>query len=142
MTILPSPVAAAQSLTTYEGTALSGSVSANAPNGDPLNYAIVNRQPTEPPAHGTVTLTATTGAFVYTPNAGYTGPDSFRYVAKDTVTGLTSKPATVSLTIRTAPAPSSSSSSNSGSGSLGPLTLLALLLATLGQIGIRRLRRS
>ena len=137
MTVLPSPVAAAQSLTTYEGTALSGTVSASAPNGDPLNYAIV-----DPPAHGTVTLTATTGAFVYTPNAGYTGPDSFGYVAKDTVTGLTSKPATVSLTIRAAPASSSSSSSNSGSSSLGPLTLLALLLATLGQIRIRRLRRS
>jgi VCBS repeat-containing protein len=34
------------------------------------------------PAHGTLTL-GTNGSFVYTPAAGYTGPDSFTYTASD-----------------------------------------------------------
>ena len=48
------------------------------------------------PAHGTAVLNAN-GSFTYTPDAGYTGNDSFTYTAVDG--GLASSAATVSLTV-------------------------------------------
>jgi VCBS repeat-containing protein len=48
------------------------------------------------PAHGMLALN-TDGSFVYTPFAGYSGADSFRYVASDG--SLDSTPATVSLNV-------------------------------------------
>ena len=45
--------------------------------GDPLTAAVVTG-----PANGTVTLAAD-GSFVYTPNAGFTGSDTFTYEATD-----------------------------------------------------------
>jgi hypothetical protein len=50
------------------------------------------------PTQGTFTLNAS-GAFTYAPKAGYSGSDSFTYQAKDTVTGLLSNIATVTLTV-------------------------------------------
>ncbi len=47
------------------------------PDGDPLAVSLVNH-----PAHGTVTLAAD-GSFVYTPEAGFSGDDSFTYLASD-----------------------------------------------------------
>jgi large repetitive protein len=58
---------------------------------DPLTYSVV-----EGPAHGTLVLNATTGAYVYTPNADYFGPDSFRYGASD---GDVRADATVRITV-------------------------------------------
>ena len=46
-------------------------------NGDPLSAVLVDG-----PAHGTLTLDAD-GSFVYTPEADYTGMDSFLYAADD-----------------------------------------------------------
>ena len=54
------------------------------------------------PAHGAVTLAAD-GGFTYTPNAGFTGSDSFTYTATDTVFALTSAPATVTITVTPIP---------------------------------------
>jgi uncharacterized delta-60 repeat protein len=50
-----------------------------------------------PPTHGTVSPTATTGVFLYTPVADYNGPDSFTYQANDGA--LDSNVATITLTI-------------------------------------------
>jgi len=61
---------------------------------DPLTAAVV-----EGPEHGTVALDAN-GGFVYTPEAGYTGSDSFTYQASDGA-GV-SNVATVSITIEAA----------------------------------------
>jgi hypothetical protein len=47
-------------------------------DGDPITFNV-----TGPPAHGTVVLTVNTGAGTYTPNAGYFGPDSFKYKVSD-----------------------------------------------------------
>ena len=49
------------------------------------------------PAHGSLTLNAN-GGFVYTPTAGYSGPDSFTYFANDGVVNSTSA-ATVSISV-------------------------------------------
>ena len=49
------------------------------------------------PANGTLTLNAD-GSFTYTPNAGFTGTDTFRYTANDGV--VDSNVATVTLTVR------------------------------------------
>jgi len=43
-----------------------------------LLFSIVNM-----PAHGTLDLTALNGAFTYTPNSGFSGPDSFTYIVGD-----------------------------------------------------------
>ena len=47
-------------------------------DGDPLQYSI-----TQPPAHGVLVLQIQTGAASYSPNAGYIGPDSFKYKVND-----------------------------------------------------------
>jgi LPXTG-motif cell wall-anchored protein len=49
-------------------------------DGDPITAVLVS-----PPSHGTVAL-ALDGSYVYTPEAGYAGPDSFTYAASDGVT--------------------------------------------------------
>jgi hypothetical protein len=54
------------------------------------------------PAHGTVTL-APDGAFSYTPNAGYVGPDGFSYRASDGT--ATSAVRVVSITVTAIPTP-------------------------------------
>ncbi|HKB01854.1 MAG TPA: Ig-like domain-containing protein, partial [Gemmataceae bacterium] len=64
---------------------------ASNPAGHPLTASLVTG-----PVHGTVTLSAN-GSFTYTPTAGFTGSDSFTYVAADG--GLTSAPATVNLSV-------------------------------------------
>jgi VCBS repeat-containing protein len=53
-----------------------------------------------PPAHGTLKLNAD-GSFVYTPNAGYIGTDSFSYAADDGA--ATGSPATVAISVLNAP---------------------------------------
>ena len=54
------------------------------------------------PAHGSVTL-APDGAFIYTPDAGYVGPDGFSYRASDGT--LTSPVRIVSITVTAIPTP-------------------------------------
>lgn len=53
------------------------------------------------PANGTVTVNAD-GSFTYTPTLGFTGTDSFTYTATDNL-GNVSSPATVDLTVSSAP---------------------------------------
>jgi CSLREA domain-containing protein len=64
---------------------------------DPLTAQLVTA-----PANGTVTLNAD-GGYVYTPAPGFSGTDTFTYVARDAVSA--SAPATVTITVA-APAPS------------------------------------
>ncbi len=79
--------------TTSIGTALNGSVSplATDAEGNPLTFA-VGTQPT----NGTLTLNGD-GTFVYTPNAGFTGSDSFTFTASDG--SLTSNVGTFNVTV-------------------------------------------
>jgi hypothetical protein len=83
--------------TLYQDQPLSGTLTAADAANNPVNFSVVQ------PSHGSVTLTATTGAFTYTPNAGFTGSDSFTYTAIDTTTTAASSAATVTLTVSATP---------------------------------------
>jgi hypothetical protein len=63
------------------------------PDGDPM----VGLSITQQPAHGVLAPGASINEVRYTPNAGYCGPDSFRYVVTDGQ--CTSAPATVNVTV-------------------------------------------
>ncbi|MHA4895109.1 Ig-like domain-containing protein [Pedobacter sp. PWIIR3] len=54
------------------------------------------------PTNGTVFVDPATGIALYTPNNGYTGPDSFTYTVKD-IRGLTSNFATVNIAVSVKP---------------------------------------
>jgi hypothetical protein len=91
-----SPTAAADTYTTTEDTAIvSASVRTNdvAVAGETNDWALVTST-----SHGTLTLAAdfaTTGKFTYTPDANYSGADSFTY----TITDDTGRTATATATI-------------------------------------------
>ncbi|HPG88081.1 MAG TPA: tandem-95 repeat protein [Hyphomicrobium sp.] len=73
------PTAAAEvTISTNEDTAISGQVVATDIDGDTLGYALAIA-----PQHGTVTLDASTGQYVYTPTANYNGTDTFRVAIAD-----------------------------------------------------------
>jgi VCBS repeat-containing protein/predicted outer membrane repeat protein len=86
------PVANNQTLNTNEDTLLNSAVTATDADGEALTFALVAG-----PAHGTVQLTAATGAYTYTPSADYHGPDSFTFKANDG--SADSNVATVAITV-------------------------------------------
>src|SRR5207248_844439 len=75
-----------------EDSTLSTALSAGDVDGDALTYRVIAG-----PSHGSLNLTASTGAFSYTPAANYHGTDSFTFRANDGA--LDSNTATISLTI-------------------------------------------
>lgn len=83
---------------TYKGLPTAGTVSGYDPEGDEIIYEIVRYA-----SHGRVVLADRhTGAYVYTPDAGFTGKDSFDYVVYDRY-GNYSTSATVSITVTARP---------------------------------------
>lgn len=79
---------------THASLSLPGTLTATDPEGDPLFFEICRY-----PAHGTVTLDAATGAFVYTPAADYDGADSFTWRVQDDA-GAFAPTAEVNVTVR------------------------------------------
>jgi cyclophilin family peptidyl-prolyl cis-trans isomerase len=56
------------------------------------------------PSHGTISsFDSSKGTFVYTPQPGYSGPDSFQYRAQDTFSSANSAPATVTINVTPPP---------------------------------------
>lgn len=85
-------------ITTYCDTPSYGNLSAYDPEGDTMTYEIVKYA-----AHGRVKLNDKhTGAYVYIPDKGYTGSDSFVYVVRDEY-GNYSTSAVVDLQINAIP---------------------------------------
>ncbi|MFD0696778.1 Ig-like domain-containing protein [Paenibacillus sp. GCM10027628] len=87
------PVAVGSEWNTWQDTAVNGVLNASDPNGDPLSYSIVTNG-----TKGTAMITdATTGAFVYTPNPGVVGTDSFTFKANDGIADSETVTVTVSI---------------------------------------------
>ena len=83
---------------TYMDMPAQGSLSAYDPEGDEITYEITSYA-----AHGRIRLTDRhTGAYLYTPDAGYVGNDEFRYVVRDRY-GNYSTAATVSVRVHAIP---------------------------------------
>ncbi|MDR7276776.1 Ig-like domain-containing protein [Catenuloplanes atrovinosus] len=90
VTILVGPPAVARQ--TAYGTAVTGALPAGGSCGR-CAYA-----PGTAPAHGTVTVDASTGASTYRPASGYAGTDSYTYEVRDPVSGLRTT-GTVTVTV-------------------------------------------
>jgi hypothetical protein len=79
------------------------------PGAHPTGAATLSYQLVSQPAHGTISqFNAATGSFMYTPESGYSGPDSFQYLVLATGSNsapavTTSQPATVSITVAKVP---------------------------------------
>ncbi|WP_177175901.1 Ig-like domain-containing protein [Sphingopyxis sp. YR583] len=71
------PAGSAPPVTTAEDTPVNGKITAADPNGDPLGYAI-----TTAPANGTAVVNPD-GSYTYTPNANFSGNDSFIVTVSD-----------------------------------------------------------
>ena len=96
------PVANSQSVIANQGVATAITLTSTDPNGDPLTFQV-----TAGPSSGT--LTGSGASRTYTPNAGFSGSDSFGYTVTDTATGLVSNTATVSIIVTPAPVANSQS---------------------------------
>ena len=72
------PVAHEMQVTVNGGAAADIALNATDANGDPLTFAIV-----QSPHGGALATGATPGAVTYTPNANFSGPDSFTFKAND-----------------------------------------------------------
>lgn len=90
------PVAVGDSYTTAESTALEVAAPGVLTNDTDADGDDLTAVGATQPAHGTVSLSAT-GAFTYTPTAGFHGSDSFTYQANDGQ--VDSAPATVTITV-------------------------------------------
>lgn len=85
------PVANSDSITLDKDTSMAVTLSATDADGDALTYTVVTA-----PANGT--LSGTAPGLTYTPNAGYTGSDSFTFKANDGA--VDSNLATISITVQ------------------------------------------
>lgn len=111
------PVSAGESYGVMAGSVLTVSAPGVLGNDSDVESASLQAQLATAPTHGALTLNAN-GSFTYTPATGYSGPDSFSYVASDGA--ATSGQAVVSLTVNPAGPPPSglvaAYSFNEGSG--------------------------
>lgn len=124
------PAANNGSVSTTMNQSVSGMLSATPGYaGQVLNYSVVTS-----PAHGSVSLTASSGAFTYTPTSGYTGSDSFTFTVGDGT--LTSAIATESITVNAG----GGGGGGGGGGALGFLSL-GLLGGLLAIVKRRRFTR-
>ncbi len=88
-------VAASHTVSTFSGLLSEGTLCAQDPEGDALEFLIL-----EYPKHGVLTVEdAARGDFSYMPVGSYVGKDSFRFVVRDSY-GNYSSPATVKVTVK------------------------------------------
>ena len=90
----PTGTKSATAVSTHETLSLSGVLTAKDPEGDALCFEICDY-----PENGTVFLNSATGAFTYTPKAGYVGEDYFTWRVQD-ANGAFAPEAVVNITVR------------------------------------------
>ncbi|MEO5330577.1 MAG: tandem-95 repeat protein [Magnetococcus sp. YQC-5] len=87
------PTATPRSLETLRDTPVTGLLVGSDLENNPLSFSLVR-----PAAHGSVSLqSSSTGQFIYVPDAGFSGSDSFSYLVSDG--SLDSAAQTVSITV-------------------------------------------
>ena len=96
VTLTVKPVAVNDSYTTSTGSALTTTAGTGVLAND-LGAGLTENTVVASPTNGTLTLNAN-GSFTYTPNAGFSGIDTFTYNDSDTP-GQTSNTATVTITV-------------------------------------------
>ncbi|WP_410499839.1 retention module-containing protein [Chitinibacter sp. S2-10] len=90
-----------------EDTVVNGKVIASDADNDTLSYSTGSA-----PSHGSVTIDAATGAYVYTPSANYNGNDSFTVLINDGNGGTTTATIKIELTpVNDAPVTNNTSAS-------------------------------
>jgi hypothetical protein len=94
----PNPVLGTSTFTTNENVALTGTLTAK----DPGNSAVTFTQ-AGGPSSGTLTGFPGSGNFVYTPNANFTGSDSFGITATDAAGHVTTSTIHITVTVDQAP---------------------------------------
>ncbi|MBB6342153.1 VCBS repeat-containing protein, partial [Pseudomonas fluvialis] len=87
------PVAGNQSNNILEDAPFNGQVIASDVDGGTLSYSLVSGT-----SNGSVTLDTSTGAFVYTPNPGYNGADSFTVQVSDGRGGVVNSVININVT--------------------------------------------
>jgi len=108
ITLAANPIAApGQSVSSVNGSAVSGVVAASDPAGDTMVYSLAT--PNGGAQHGTVTLTG--ADYTYTPSPGLSGTDSFQITVSDGHGGSTTETITV-----TDPQTTVTTSTSGGSG--------------------------
>ncbi|WP_343691685.1 Ig-like domain-containing protein, partial [Chitinophaga sp.] len=85
-------VTGGETATTEQDHPVSGTITANDPDGDPITF-----DKGTDPTHGTVVVNPD-GTYTYTPAPGYTGTDTFTVIVKDDKGNETSVPVTVTVT--------------------------------------------
>jgi hypothetical protein len=94
----PNPVLSAMSFSTNENVALNGTLSATDPSGAAVTFTM-----SAGPKSGTVSGFTAAGQFVYTPNANFTGSDSFSVTATDAAGHTTTGIISITVTVNQAP---------------------------------------
>ena len=94
----PNPVLGKLSFTTNENVALTTSVTATDPGGGQVTFAQTGN-----PTSGTVSGFTPAGMFTYTPNANFTGSDSFAIQATDAAGNKTAGSVAITVTVNQPP---------------------------------------
>jgi len=116
-----------EDLATAFETPLNGTFSGTGVGGEQVTYEVDQQ-----PSHGTLQANGASEGFVYTPDTGFSGSDSFTFDINNGV--MKSNTATVSITVQAAPP---SPSGGGGGGALG----LGALVGLFGLAGLLALRR-
>jgi hypothetical protein len=90
----PVPKGSVTAVTTHASLSLSGTLSAEDPEGDALCFEVVSY-----PESGTLSLDSASGRFIYTPQKGFHGEDHFVWRVQD-AHGAFSEPCSVSVAVR------------------------------------------
>jgi hypothetical protein len=106
----PNPSLGTLAFTTNENVALNATLTATDPGGSAVTFATTSN-----PTSGTLSGLPGTGAFTYTPNANFTGSDSFGVTATDAAGHATSGTVKITVTVDQAPTASNAAiQSNDG----------------------------
>lgn len=138
------PVALPQAVTTPQDTALSITLAGTDFESDPLRFEI-----TAGPSHGGISgFDPQTGTLVYTPAAGYSGPDAFAFTVSDGHQSAAA-PASVSIDVLAAdpPGPGPGPGTGNGPGNVQAIPGLStggvlVLLCGVACLASRRMRKS